>query len=131
MHKYDCHGVVNDTKDPNARDWHYTRDVRAQVQTEAARRGFGQKGYPSHYGNKGPNALQLSAPKPLSHVPIIPGKPTPYQAGNPPGGHRGVYNDQNRNQVDVIYHHSNQPVPAGSKFAPYSKAYYVPKVPKA
>ncbi|BCS26989.1 uncharacterized protein APUU_60037A [Aspergillus puulaauensis] len=129
---YDCHGVVNHVKDPNARSWHYARDVRAQVQAAGPPASSPAKGrYPSDYWNHGNEVPNLSVPKPYMHVPINPGQTKPFQRPTPSGAHRAVYNDNDRAKVDVIYHDPNKPIPAGSKFRPFSKADYVPKASTA
>ncbi|KAL2151407.1 hypothetical protein VTH82DRAFT_6505 [Thermothelomyces myriococcoides] len=124
---YDCHGVVNNKDDPNARDWHYARDVRAQVQAAPSPRKGQKKGYPSGFGNQ--EGLDLQASKPLVHTPIIPGTSQPYQSG-PPGAHRVVYNDKDRSKCDVIYHDDSKPKSKNAKHAPFSKATYVPRASK-
>lgn len=131
--QYDCHGVLNDSraKDPTARDWHYARDVRAQVEAAAPRLTFQEAKtyrYPSHYGNKTDPPLPLAASKPLTHVPIRPGTQTPWKHGDRPGAHRAVYNDKDRkSNIDVIYHDHRKPLTGGGSSRDFSKAQYVPR----
>ncbi|OJJ05868.1 hypothetical protein ASPVEDRAFT_154010 [Aspergillus versicolor CBS 583.65] len=129
---YDCHGIINDTTDPNARAWHYARDVRAQVQAEKPRKAARGRKYPSYFANHGQEVPNLSMARPYMHVPIIPGQSKPSHAqGVAPGAHRAVYNDKRRARVDVIYHDPNKPIPPASRHRPFSKADYVPKASKA
>ncbi|KAJ5921211.1 hypothetical protein N7466_009537 [Penicillium verhagenii] len=131
--QYDCNGVLSNklTVDPNARDWHYARDVRAQVEAAGPRLGFQEtkvKRYPSHYGNKSIPPLPLAASKPLTHVPIRPGTSTPWKLGDSSGAHRAVYNDKDRkNNVEVIYHDPHKAPAAGGTWHDFSKAHYVPR----
>ncbi|CRL20535.1 Guanine-specific ribonuclease N1/T1 [Penicillium camemberti] len=122
---FDCHGVPSDNNNPKGRDWHYAQDVKAQAQQAPPPKPSG-RGYPSHFGNKGPNPLPLSANGRLTHTPIKDGTSQPYKRG-PPGAHRVVYNDNDRSTVNVIYHDPTKPGLPGSRSTQFSMASYVPK----
>lgn len=131
LYEYDCHGILNNVKDPNARAWHYARDVRAQVRAEKPLNAVRRQKYPSYYANRREEVPDLSVARPYTHVPIIPGQSRPYKRWDKPGAHRAVYNGKKRAKVDVIYHDPNKPIPPGSQYHPFSKADYVPRAPTA
>ncbi|KAK1962214.1 hypothetical protein LY78DRAFT_661456 [Colletotrichum sublineola] len=89
----------------------YAKDARQQVAGAPAPRGFGQRGYPSYFGNKATppeKPLPLQAAKPVQHVPLVPGQSTPCAPGTKPGAWRAFYNDKNRAEFDVGYYDSKK-----------------------
>lgn len=125
--KYDCHGIRHDSRNPNSLDWHYARDVRAQVQ--AAPPPYEQYGrrYPCEFRNLGEIPISFSVPGPWQHFPIVPHTQLPWQPGDRAGAHRAVYNYLDQSHIDVIYHDPNKKhLVAHAKFDPFSLATYVP-----
>ncbi|KDN62287.1 putative zinc knuckle [Colletotrichum sublineola] len=96
---------------PGTPTWMYAKDARQQVAGAPAPRGFGQRGYPSYFGNKATppeKPLPLQAAKPVQHVPLVPGQSTPCAPGTKPGAWRAFYNDKNRAEFDVGYYDSKK-----------------------
>ncbi|KAF6820948.1 hypothetical protein CSOJ01_00383 [Colletotrichum sojae] len=104
-------------------------DVRRQVR-QAPEYLHAQGKYPEVYENREP--LQLQAEAPLTSHPIVPSPPRNWRSTNRPGPVRAVYNSNNREEFDVIYHDKNKQrgkdydAHGKSKNAPFSLARHHP-----
>ena len=108
----------------------YARDARQQVNSAPAPVGYGQRGYPGYFGNKATAPappLTLQAARPIQHVPLMPGNPNTWTAGEPPGAWRAFYNDSNRTVFDAGYHDPNKGT-SGRGYHQFSLGNYHPEV---
>lgn len=107
--------------------WMYARDTRQQVSRAGPPKYYG---YPSDYRNQeslGTKVMRQNIQReqqagrgaPYTHVPLLPGQQEPYKQGQP-GAWRSLYNDQNRDNFDVMYHDPNKPPKKGGKHKLFS-----------
>lgn len=89
-------------------NWMYAKDARAQVANAPPP---AKRGYPSYYGNKESLGTQVirQANGGYTHSPLLPGQTTAYKPGMDPGAWRSLYNDNDRNDFDTMYHDPKKP----------------------
>lgn len=106
----------------------YAREIRSQVkQSGPCNPRTGP--YPKRYLDEHSN-LPLKGTPPFSHMPVISGQDTPYVNGSGrPGAFRAIYEDDRREDFQVVYHDSKKPIPMGSSQHPYTMANYHLSVP--
>src|SRR5947208_1803363 len=98
----------------------YAKNAATQVQSAPAPNRLNK--YPSKFGNH--ENLPLIAAAPLQHMPLV--KAGTWSPGTPPGKVRGVYNDGNRTDFDVVYHNTSAGQTAQG-FGKFTQANYHPK----
>ncbi|RSM04541.1 hypothetical protein CEP52_006754 [Fusarium oligoseptatum] len=105
--------------------WMYGRDVRDQVANAPQPVGRHKKGYPSTFGNREKLPLQSSAP--LQHIPLIPGQTTTHTDNRGAGTWRAVFNNNNRQIIDVVYHNANAGKTPNGRSDKFTLGHYYPQ----
>ncbi|KAJ3564026.1 hypothetical protein NPX13_g7990 [Xylaria arbuscula] len=113
-------GAPTDKDDPNSPDYIRASDARAQQRALNKRR----RPYPSRFENIEELPLQINPP--LVHKPLTPGTTDPWSpSSGRPGAVRSVYNPDNPEQFEVIFHDERAGKTDGGTDR-YTKANYHP-----